>query len=71
MVLKKTYLVIVVSTFDFCAQNVQLSCNDSIKYEIDLPCEQATQVPTTKNSLTLYVIKQFTLQNTYTIFHFI
>lgn len=33
--------------FFFWAQKVQLSFNDSVKYENDRPCEQATQVPST------------------------
>lgn len=65
---KKAYLVIVEITFDFCAQIVQLLRNDSMKYEIDLPCEQATQVPTTKDNLIICIIKQIILQNTNNIY---
>jgi len=46
------YFVRAENTFIFWAQNVQLSSNDSMKYENDLPCEQATQVPSTKHNYT-------------------
>lgn len=51
---KIIYLVIAENNFIFWAQNVQLSSNDSMKYENDLPCEQATQVPSTKYNKTTW-----------------